>query len=539
MATFVDVDITVDQESLQDDAFTYVEDKVPGYSLDPADPMTWLIEAIGRLASETAFVASQVPSTVLRTLGERVYGISRGEGSPAIASTTWIARDTVGHIIPAGTAISIDGFGFLTDTDYTITAGSSSIAGVLVTSIDIGASLNGLGADAEPIDSLAWIDSITVVGTTSDGADAESDDDYQDRIVTLLQLQAPRLVTARDAEVLAKETENGPRTGVDRVAVLDNYDPYTNLLSANQASLETDTSGWAAGSSTSIARNTTQASDGIASLAITRNSTTGSALAVSTNVSVNGGQAYAAYAEFKAATTARSCQLGINWYDASSVFISTSSGGTTADTTSAFIGVSVLGTAPSNAAFASISLVVIAAVATEVHYVDKIQLKLGTSIAWTAGGVNPAAAERIWTVIPIDDDGLAVNGALAADIQSDLDARREVNSIVYVISPQYTAVTAVYNVTAQSGYDTATLVTTINAALTDYLSPANWGVVGEDRRWVNKPIIYYLQIAGVIEKVDGVDHINSLTVNGGTSNVTMAGIAPLPAATPTITGTVV
>src|SRR4051812_32349355 len=123
---FIDIPIVTDVESLQDDAFAYLQAKVTGWELQPAHPMTWLVEAIARMAAESAFQASFMPSANLRTLGSTVYGISRNDGIPAVAATTWTASDVGGHIIPAGTAIAIDGVGFTTDAEVTIPVGSAS-----------------------------------------------------------------------------------------------------------------------------------------------------------------------------------------------------------------------------------------------------------------------------------------------------------------------------------------------------------------------------------------------------------------------------
>jgi hypothetical protein len=53
--------------------------------------------------------------------------------------------------------------------------------------------------------------------------------------------------------------------------------------------------------------------------------------------------------------------------------------------------------------------------------------------------------------------------------------------------------------------------------------------------------VRYLEVATVINNVDGVDHITDLTLNGGTADVPLDGVAPLPAsvdAGTTISGTV-
>lgn len=49
-------------------------------------------------------------------------------------------------------------------------------------------------------------------------------------------------------------------------------------------------------------------------------------------------------------------------------------------------------------------------------------------------------------------------------------------------------------------------------------------------------MVRYLEVAEVLNRVDGVDYISTLTVNGGTANITLTGVAPLTLAG-TVTGT--
>jgi hypothetical protein len=379
---YVELPVVTDQQSLQDDAFAYVQSQVEGFQLDPAHPMTWLIEACGRMAAVAAYQASLMPAANLRTLGQTVYGLPRSEGEQALAVTTWTAVDTAGYTVPAGATLLIDGVPFTVDAAVTIPAGSSSTAAgeVHVRALDVGTAGNGLGVSAQSVDSLAWLSSIAVVGTTAGGADAEDDETYQNRLATLLQLQAPRAITARDFEVFSLNTTDGPRAGVARAVALDNYDP-----------------------------------------------------------------------------------------------------------------------------------------------------------------ANPGVTSEGFVAVALADSaGLPVATAVKSDIAADLDAKRLLNLVVNLIDATYSNVTIGYVVTAYDGFDKVALQTAIDAAITSYFSPATWGQppFGDVAQWINAPTIHYLTVARVIGDVDGVEHINSLTVNGGTADVTMTGAAPLPSLQPITTHTV-
>lgn len=84
------------------------------------------------------------------------------------------------------------------------------------------------------------------------------------------------------------------------------------------------------------------------------------------------GREYVATADFKAATTVRSCLVGIRWYDGAGALLSSNSGEVKADTTSGFTQFTCFAVAPASAAFAAAYVEVIGAAGAEVHYVDRI-----------------------------------------------------------------------------------------------------------------------------------------------------------------------
>jgi len=81
----------------------------------------------------------------------------------------------------------------------------------------------------------------------------------------------------------------------------------------------------------------------------------------------------------------------------------------------------------------------------------------------------------------------------------------------------------------------------------DYLSPKTWGrnpvLSVPETEWVNETHVRYLELAEVINRVEGINYISALTFAKtgdplATTDVIMSGAAPLP--TPgAINGTVV
>jgi hypothetical protein len=206
-----------------------------------------------------------------------------------------------------------------------------------------------------------------------------------------------------------------------------NVQAFDNLLSQNQASLETDTTGWAATANCAIAQSATFAKDGSFSLRMT--STAAGDMVANTPTNTSGvavlpNTVYTAMANFRSAVSVRSCLVQIDWYQASgapSAIRSTDNSATVNDATGAWqsgMGVSLTVTSPSDAAFAAIVIYALAiGGASEVHYVDCIGIGPGTLTQWTRGGLVGSST----ALIESSDDGVTwktVRGANAVAVPS-------------------------------------------------------------------------------------------------------------------------
>jgi hypothetical protein len=171
---------------------------------------------------------------------------------------------------------------------------------------------------------------------------------------------------------------------------LDPLNPATpwwgpNLLSTNQSSLETDTTGWLAGQDTTIARSTAQAFVGSASLALTK--TVGTGILYAQTPGGTGGvrfppnTALRAAVRFRAFSTGRPCTIRVAFHDLTGTYIpgadlisaptTDSSGGWTAP-------VVVTGLSPDQETYIAIELRAAsngAGVVGEVHYADDVKLQ--------------------------------------------------------------------------------------------------------------------------------------------------------------------
>lgn len=170
-----------------------------------------------------------------------------------------------------------------------------------------------------------------------------------------------------------------------------------NLLTANQASIETSAAGWTgSGGTTSISRSTSQAADGQASLAITN---TGGAATIfaetgtgTSGVAVQPSTQYTALISGRSNTTVRAADVTIRWYTSAGAFISASTGSGATLSNAAFTQLTVTATSPANAAFAAVRFEVLATGGSEIHFFDKASLALGAATTWDAptAGLDPA-----------------------------------------------------------------------------------------------------------------------------------------------------
>lgn len=152
---------------------------------------------------------------------------------------------------------------------------------------------------------------------------------------------------------------------------------------------------------------------------------------------------------------------------------------------------------------------------------------------------------RCTTVVVADEAGEALSAPVMAEVDAYLEERREVNFLVYVISPTYTSIAVTFAVVCYPGYVPNEVRDLVIENLQAYLSPANWGMppYGDpgSQSWLNETKVRYLELAEQINRTDGVNYVSTLTfcVQGGsmgTADVTLSGIAPLPRPG-TITGT--
>lgn len=162
-----------------------------------------------------------------------------------------------------------------------------------------------------------------------------------------------------------------------------------NLLTVNQSSVETDTTGLANYFNATVARSTVQAASGSASLLITATGTTPSASTLSgtSGVPVVAGRLYTAHAAvYVGSAVGRTGRVGIRWYTAAGATIGSLAFGATVTLSAGWQSVWSFEVAPATAAYAAVVFGSGTAVAAEDFYVDKIGLWEGYGGTWALGG---------------------------------------------------------------------------------------------------------------------------------------------------------
>jgi hypothetical protein len=182
-----------------------------------------------------------------------------------------------------------------------------------------------------------------------------------------------------------------------------------NLLTANQASVETDTTGLTSPSSDTVARTTSHAFVGSASMLLTATSASGDRSAGSprgtSGIAVTPGETYTATAAVKTVTGTRARRVKILWWTAAGAYISEVVTPSSASSGS-FEVLTVTATAPATAAYANVEAYMTSAGSVgDSIAVDCFGLWKGSSGQWALPGtpitgtgyrVRPGGLVDVW-----------------------------------------------------------------------------------------------------------------------------------------------
>lgn len=538
---YIDVPIDTDPQDLLTDCYNYLAANIPGWAPAQGNLDVWLLMAIASICAETRDVASLVPASIFRWFGANLINVPPIDDAPAVLTSTWTMVDTNGYTIPAGTQVAIPIAGaspipFITTADTVIAPGSSVATNVQLQAVNPGADANTIGSIAGPItllDALTFVSTVVQSSLPTGGVDAELDEDYLNRLASELQLLAPRPILARDFAIYSRNVTN-----VYRVAAYDGYNPLHNLMTLNDASLETSIGNWIANTNCTVTWDATWGADGTHSLKMT-SVAAGNMDAVKNSTGqspVTPGEVYTAVATVKPAST-RSCYVGIAWYTSGGAWLSTSTGSAPSCPAGVATQLSATGPAPATAAFARVDLVVIgAAAAGEVANWDKMSFRHGSTTDWVPGGTAETGQPRMVTVAATDINGNPIDSATKTALQNYLQSVRETTFLVYVIDPTVDIIDVTCAVKAQPNWDTTLVRANVIDAISTFLNTQDWGTypgTHNPQDWNNVTVLRYNALLAIIGEAAGVAYVETLTFgpHGGAlaaADLTLTGVFPLP-----------
>lgn len=536
---YITVPIDTSQETLRDDAIAELQSLVPGWTPDAGSLERWIIEACAILAAETRDVAAQVPALAFAAWGADMLALPAQDATAATVPSTWTAVDTAGYTIPAGTTVGIRAagdelIGFRVATAASIPPGDSATAAgaVILEAVEAGAAASGITGTVELIDALAGISTVAVTEPSSGGQDAETGSEYLDRL--RVELQSLTFTPILPAD-FARQALTVP--GVGRAVATDLYDPGSPvvlLASTFDATAESWTgnalSGWHAAADVGVSRVTTAPRTGAGHLLIDVDNSGGGATSPGGHVTVTPAAGFDAQETY-------TCEMWVRLASATGtvrlLFGSSTTDRAQADlaATTAYQKVTVDWTADADSATATVALVIAPGVPGHTvadAYIDDVLVT----------GPN-YAAERAVTVTVAGEDGQPCSSGVKSAVDGLLQGRREANFVVAVADPRYRTVDVTFEAVAVAGYDIALVETAAADAVAAYLDPAAWGVqqAGSDPAWDELTHVRYLDVAAIIDQVEGINYVSSLTLNGAGADIQLPRPAGLPAAG-TITATV-
>lgn len=224
---FITVPIDVEPTELQQLATDYIQTQFPDWNPDETKLETRLIGALARIASELMTVLSDVPADIFRYFGAKLVGLIPIDAIPATMPTTWTMIDNLGHTIEEGTTIGGRDEGgnlvtFVVDAEVVVPAGqlATGAGAVLVRATSDGSASNDIDDPLELVDSANFVESVVATAPSANGVDAESNEEYLDRLAAELELLTPRPILPDDFAVMARRIG-----GVERAVAIDGYNP--------------------------------------------------------------------------------------------------------------------------------------------------------------------------------------------------------------------------------------------------------------------------------------------------------------------------
>lgn len=217
--------VETDQDAIAEQVYTDLAGRAPGWQAHDGNLDTWIIESFSEAGAEIRALAGDVPASIFQTYGQNVLGIPPGLDAGATGTADFTAVDDQGYTLDIGSVFSLarsgnDQVAFQTLAEAAIAPGATTVADVPFVAVETGADTNGLSGAGTMVDPVTWVTGIQVDTATANGADAETPEDYLNRLTNLMSMMALRPVLPQDFAILAMQNP-----GVSRAVAMNLYDP--------------------------------------------------------------------------------------------------------------------------------------------------------------------------------------------------------------------------------------------------------------------------------------------------------------------------
>jgi hypothetical protein len=216
-------EVTTDPAVLAANAKALLEAELPGWRSSPGSIEDLLIDAFSFPAGEQAEVLVTQLNAQFQSLGPLV-SLSPNEAKAATSVATITFTGTAGYTLAAGELVvgvrDANGElqGFRNEGAITVAAGLSTITATL-TAEEPGSAANGLSGIAELVNAPSFVSKVELA-TSGEGIEAESEEEYLDRLAEQFAILKPGPVQAADAATYARGIQ-----GVYRVTAVNLLKP--------------------------------------------------------------------------------------------------------------------------------------------------------------------------------------------------------------------------------------------------------------------------------------------------------------------------
>lgn len=482
------VDLTLydaDPETIYDAAIVAAQTRLPDWQPREDNTEVALLEGQAVEVSELVYAVNRTPGAIVEAL-LRLFGLDRDPGRQPFADITVTLADNLGHTLPAGSRFLLstgeltDALELALDADLVIAPGATTGTGT-VTAIGVptsAANATPAGTALGVLDPIPYVNTAVLATALGGGTDPEDGQAFLDRGIVRLQRLVTSLVRADQFTAAALEQ------------------PY--VARATTADLTTPDA-----IATPAAPTLTPA-------------TTGGTLAAGTyryRVSaVNAAGETLASTEASVVTTGTTGRVTVAW---AAPNVPAGVGAITA--------YRIYGRTGTLTRLAEVAAGVLS-------YSDTGAAPTGQALP-TANTTGPAvgAVPGHVTVAVAGPGGVALSATDKADLVNLLTASALANLLVHVTDATITTVNVATTIVVKSDAVPADVAAAVEAAIRDYLDPDTWEWAGT---------VYRFELISLVDNVAGVERVTTMTINGGTADVAIAGIGPLATAgTVTVTTT--